>query len=47
MEGIAAEEAPAPIPAGRIGKRLDRFLAGRSGSVTAMAKDLATGRVYR
>ncbi|WP_245765600.1 serine hydrolase [Nonomuraea jiangxiensis] len=36
-----------PIPAKEIGKRLDRYLAGRPGPVSAMVKDLATGRVYR
>ncbi|MFI9592017.1 serine hydrolase [Nonomuraea sp. NPDC052265] len=36
-----------PVPAKKITKRLDRFLAGRPGPVTAMVKDLTTGRVYR
>ncbi|MFI6741370.1 serine hydrolase [Nonomuraea sp. NPDC050451] len=47
LEKISAEENLAPVPADRIGKRLDRYLAGRSGQVTAMVKDLATGRLYR
>ncbi|MFI9843374.1 serine hydrolase [Nonomuraea sp. NPDC051941] len=47
LEQVAAEENLAPIPAERIGKRLDRYLAGRSGQVTAMVKDLTTGRLYR
>lgn len=47
IESVEAEESLAPIPAKRITKRLDRFLAGRPGPVTAMVKDLATGRVYR
>ncbi|GAA4981006.1 beta-lactamase class A [Nonomuraea thailandensis] len=37
----------AKVPAARISKRLDRFLAGRPGPVTAMVKELGTGRVYR
>ncbi|MEU4229849.1 serine hydrolase [Nonomuraea sp. NPDC026600] len=36
-----------PIEAKKITKRLDRYLAGRPGSVTAMVKDLTTGRLYR
>jgi hypothetical protein len=47
IESVAAEEVLAQIPGKRITKRLDRFLAGRPGPVTAMVKDLATGRVYR
>ncbi|WP_327589010.1 class A beta-lactamase-related serine hydrolase [Nonomuraea sp. NBC_00507] len=47
IESIAAEEAVGPIPAKQITKRLDRYLAGRPGPVTAMVKDLATGRLYR
>ncbi|MEV6038491.1 serine hydrolase [Nonomuraea sp. NPDC052116] len=47
LERVSAEENLAPIPAERIGKRLDRYLAGRSGQVTAMIKDLTTGRLYR
>ncbi|MFG6201729.1 serine hydrolase [Nonomuraea sp. JJY05] len=47
LEKISAEENLTPIPAHRIAKRLDRYLAGRSGQVTAMVKDLATGRLYR
>ncbi|MBB6546286.1 serine hydrolase [Nonomuraea rubra] len=35
------------VPAKRISKRLDRFLAGRPGPVTAMVKELGTGRVFR
>ncbi|MGW0809634.1 serine hydrolase [Nonomuraea sp. NPDC002799] len=47
MEPISAE-APVPaLPVKEIGRRLDRFLAGRPGVVTAMVKDLATGRAYR
>nr|WP_236714887.1 serine hydrolase [Nonomuraea pusilla] len=37
----------APVPAKEIGERLDRFLAGRPGPVTAMVEDLTTGRSYR
>ncbi|WP_433434074.1 serine hydrolase [Nonomuraea sp. CA-141351] len=47
LERVSAEETLAPVPAKRIGKRLDGYLAGRSGRVTAMVKDLATGRLYR
>ncbi|WP_246149451.1 serine hydrolase [Nonomuraea turkmeniaca] len=47
MESVAVEQTLAPISAKRISKRLDRFLAGRPGPVTAMVKDLATGQVYR
>lgn len=47
LERVSAGEILTPIPAGRIGKRLDRYLAGRSGQVTAMVKDLTTGRLYR
>ncbi|MEU6717668.1 serine hydrolase [Nonomuraea sp. NPDC046802] len=47
MEEIAAEERLPSIPAKKIGKRLDRYLAGRPGPVTAMVKELTTGRVYR
>ncbi|MFD1536015.1 serine hydrolase [Nonomuraea guangzhouensis] len=36
-----------PIGAKKITKRLDRYLAGRPGPVTAMVKDLTTGRLYR
>ncbi|MFI7689333.1 serine hydrolase [Nonomuraea sp. NPDC049655] len=36
-----------PVPAKKITERLDRFLASRPGPVTAMVKDLTTGRVYR
>jgi hypothetical protein len=36
-----------PIEAKKITKRLDRYLAGRPGPVTAMVKDLTTGRLYR
>jgi hypothetical protein len=35
------------IDAGEITGRLDRYLAGRAGPVTAMVKDLTTGRLYR
>ncbi|TDE56136.1 serine hydrolase [Nonomuraea mesophila] len=35
------------IPARKITKRLDRYLRGRPGPVTAMVKELQTGRVYR
>ncbi|MEW9555764.1 serine hydrolase [Nonomuraea sp. NPDC050783] len=44
---MAAEEALKPISAKRVTGRLDRFLAGRPGPVTAMVKDLASGRLYR
>ncbi|WP_223168146.1 serine hydrolase [Nonomuraea sp. SYSU D8015] len=47
IDGTAVEEALKPIPAKQIAKRLDRFLAGRPGPVTAMVKDLTTGRIYR
>ncbi|MEQ4725114.1 serine hydrolase [Nonomuraea sp. B19D2] len=47
LEQVSAEETLTPVPAKRIGKRLDAYLAGRSGQATAMVKDLATGRVYR
>ncbi|MEV5897330.1 serine hydrolase [Nonomuraea fuscirosea] len=40
-------EAVSPVPAERVSARLDRFLQGRPGPVSAMVKDLATGRVYR
>ncbi|MEV5559102.1 serine hydrolase [Nonomuraea wenchangensis] len=46
-ERIAAVEPLRPISAKRIGRRLDRYLAGRPGRVTAMVKDLASGRLYR
>lgn len=36
-----------PIEAKKITKRLDRYLAGRPGPVTAMVKDLTSGRLYR
>lgn len=35
------------IDAEKITRRLDRYLAGRPGPVTAMVEDLTTGRVYR
>ncbi|MFI6919427.1 serine hydrolase [Nonomuraea spiralis] len=35
------------VPAKQISERLDRFLAGRPGPVSAMVEDLTTGRVYR
>ncbi|YCK34603.1 serine hydrolase [Actinomadura sp. ATCC 39365] len=46
---VPAEKPKAvkPVPAKKITKRLDRFLAGRPGPVTAMVRDLTTGRVYR
>ncbi|MGW4793479.1 serine hydrolase [Nonomuraea sp. NPDC004297] len=47
VERRVGREAVAKVPAGRITARLDRYLAGRTGSATAMVKDLATGRVYR
>ncbi|MEV4107217.1 serine hydrolase [Nonomuraea sp. NPDC049695] len=47
LEQVSAEETLAPVPAKRMSKRLDGYLAGRSGKVTAMVKDLATGRLYR
>lgn len=40
-------EAVSPVSAKRVSARLDRFLRGRPGPVSAMVKDLATGRVYR
>ncbi|TYB52657.1 serine hydrolase [Nonomuraea sp. PA05] len=40
-------EPVAEVPAKRISKRLDGYLAGRQGTVTAMVKELETGRVYR
>ncbi|MFI7466472.1 serine hydrolase [Nonomuraea sp. NPDC049646] len=40
-------KAVKPVPTKKITERLDRFLAGRPGPVTAMVKDLTTGRVYR
>ncbi|MEV0230209.1 serine hydrolase [Nonomuraea sp. NPDC050786] len=47
LEQVSAEESLAPVPAKRMSRRLDGYLAGRSGKVTAMVKDLATGRLYR
>ncbi|TDD35229.1 serine hydrolase [Nonomuraea terrae] len=47
VEQVARREAVPRVPAARISGRLDRYLAGRPGQVTAMVKDLATGRVYR
>ncbi|HEX4811620.1 MAG TPA: serine hydrolase [Nonomuraea sp.] len=46
-ERVAAVEELAPISAKQVTRRLDRFLAGRPGRVTAMVKELPTGRVYR
>ncbi|UBU12154.1 serine hydrolase [Nonomuraea gerenzanensis] len=46
-EESVGRETVAQVPAKRISKRLDRFLAGRPGPVTAMVKELETGRVYR
>ncbi|MGW2151796.1 serine hydrolase [Nonomuraea bangladeshensis] len=46
-ERVAAAEPLRPVPAKRIGKRLDRYLADRPGRVTAMVKDLESGRLYR
>ncbi|MGW2215331.1 serine hydrolase [Nonomuraea sp. NPDC001684] len=43
----AKTEAVRTVQAKKITERLDRFLAGRPGPVTAMVKDLTTGRVYR
>ncbi|GAA2215851.1 hypothetical protein GCM10009850_113190 [Nonomuraea monospora] len=40
-------ETVVKVPAKRISKRLDGFLAGRPGAVAAMVKELETGRVYR
>lgn len=45
-EPVPAEPDPKIVPK-VITKRLDRYLAGRPGPVTAMVKDLTTGRVYR
>ncbi|MFI6597753.1 serine hydrolase [Nonomuraea sp. NPDC050536] len=36
-----------PIDSKAVSKRLDHYLAGRPGPVTAVVKDLTTGRVYR
>jgi hypothetical protein len=36
-----------PVPVKKIERRLAGFLAGRPGPVTAMVKDLTTGRLYR
>ncbi|MEO3807133.1 serine hydrolase [Nonomuraea sp. B1E8] len=47
IEQSAREEALPPIPARKITERLDRYLRGRPGPVTAMVKELETGRVYR
>ncbi|WP_020544195.1 serine hydrolase [Nonomuraea coxensis] len=48
IERIAAVEPLRTISPKRIGRRLDRYLAGRrSGPVTAMVKDLTSGRLYR
>ncbi|MFI7609607.1 serine hydrolase [Nonomuraea terrae] len=47
VEQVARREAVPRVPAARISGRLDRYLAGRPGPVTAMVKDLATGQVYR
>ncbi|SPL92527.1 secreted protein [[Actinomadura] parvosata subsp. kistnae] len=46
-EARLVSEAVAEVPAKRISKRLDAFLRGRPGPVTAMVKELGTGRVYR
>ncbi|MFE0154991.1 serine hydrolase [Nonomuraea sp. NPDC059007] len=47
-EGTDAQEPkPPPLNPKTITKRLNRYLAGRPGPVTATVKDLATGRVYR
>ncbi|WP_328808189.1 serine hydrolase [Nonomuraea antri] len=44
----AAPKSPVrKIPAKEITRRLDRYLAARPGPVTAMVKDLTTGRLYR
>ncbi|MCK2212968.1 class A beta-lactamase-related serine hydrolase [Actinomadura sp. ATCC 31491] len=47
MERVAALETVRPVPAKRITERLDRYLAGRPGPVTAEVKDLTTGQRYR
>ncbi|MFG1710606.1 serine hydrolase [Nonomuraea sp. M3C6] len=47
IEESAGVEALPKIPDKEIGKRLDRYLASRPGPVTAMVKDLTTGRLYR
>ncbi|MFI7443804.1 serine hydrolase [Nonomuraea indica] len=44
---FVAEREPEPVPVKRIERRLTGFLAGRPGPVTAMVKDLTTGRLYR
>ncbi|MGP4098650.1 serine hydrolase [Nonomuraea sp. KM90] len=46
VESLGTASVPT-VPDKRISERLDRYLAGRPGPVTAMVKDLATGRVYR
>ncbi|MEV0596521.1 serine hydrolase [Nonomuraea cavernae] len=43
----AQAEPSSPIAAKEITKRLDGFLSGRSLRISAMVKDLATGRLYR
>ncbi|GAA5040941.1 serine hydrolase [Thermocatellispora tengchongensis] len=45
--GEQVAEAPPAIVAEDVTRTLDRFLAGRGGRVTAMVRDLATGRTYR
>ncbi|MEV0197481.1 serine hydrolase [Nonomuraea sp. NPDC050691] len=42
-----ANKKAAPVPAKTLTKQLDRYLAGRSGPVTAMVRDLTDGRLYR
>ncbi|MEU8108108.1 serine hydrolase [Nonomuraea muscovyensis] len=47
-EGAGAKRAAAdPVPVKKIDRRLAGYLAGRPGPVTAMVKDLTTGRLYR
>ncbi|MDR8408843.1 serine hydrolase [Nonomuraea sp. 3-1Str] len=40
-------EKVVPVPAKSLTRRLDRYLAGRPGPVTAMVRDLTDGRLYR
>ncbi|MEO3870288.1 serine hydrolase [Nonomuraea sp. B12E4] len=47
LEETAGVENLRPVPVKEIDRRLNRYLAGRPGPVSAMVKDLATGRVYR
>ncbi len=44
---VSFEQTASRISSNEITKRLDRYLAGRAGPVTAMVEDLTTGRRYR